>query len=73
MTEEKNKYWEQTYQRTELYWRKKMLRGLENFEKSKKVWTQQNKYSRNFFKWKLYFSNLLKEDRTEFLNGLTEK
>ena len=51
-----------------------MLRGLGNFEKSKKCWTQQDKYSRvSLNEWKLYFSKLLKEYRTEFLNGGTER
>ena len=52
---------------SELYWRK-MLRGLKNFKKSKKCGHNKiNVPGISLNEWKLYFSKLLKEDCTEFL------
>ena len=59
---------------SELYWKKTMLRGLENFENLRNVGNNKiNIQGVSLNKWKLHLSKLLKEDRTEFLNRITEK
>ena len=59
---------------SELCWRKTMMRGLENFENLRNVGNNKiNIEGVSLNEWKLYLSRLLKDGRTEFLNGITEK